>query len=224
MNNLLIAFDLDDTLYKEVDFVMSAYRYIARQMTEAHFADVNLEKEISDAMSTTFLSGGDAFAVANTIAGSDIPVSRFLDWYRYHLPDISLQPEISRTLSVLKEKGNRLALITDGRSRTQRNKILALNLSDLIMPEDIIISEEFGSEKPDERNYRYFSDRYPDAAGYVYVGDNVRKDFIAPNKLGWKTIGVRDNGKNIHSQNVAVDNEYMPKIWIDSVAGLEEIL
>ena len=60
---------------------------------------------------------------------------------------------------------------------------------------------------------------------YYYIGDNVKKDFITPNKLGWKTIGMRDvDSVNIHSQKIVVPKEYHPQIWIDSIAGLNYLL
>ncbi len=60
------------------------------------------------------------------------------------------------------------------------------------------------------------------AAEYVYVGDNPKKDFIAPNSLGWLTIGLRDDGRNIHKQDLSnLDPEQLPSLWIES---LEELL
>jgi putative hydrolase of the HAD superfamily len=66
---------------------------------------------------------------------------------------------------------------------------------------DIIISEEFGSEKPDERNYLYYHQKYPSSHLY-YIGDNTGKDFIVPAKLGWTTICIQDRGMNIHPQQL----------------------
>jgi putative hydrolase of the HAD superfamily len=36
------------------------------------------------------------------------------------------------------------------------------------------------------------------------VADNVSKDFIAPNIMGWQTICLIDNGKNIHKQQFEI--------------------
>ena len=36
---------------------------------------------------------------------------------------------------------------------------------------------------------------------YIYVGDNVDKDFIAPNELGWLSIGLMPNPSFIHYCN-----------------------
>lgn len=54
----------------------------------------------------------------------------------------------------LKQKGYKLGLITDGFSITQGNKLKALDIENLF--DIIVISEEFGSKKPDLRNYELF--------------------------------------------------------------------
>ena len=51
---------------------------------------------------------------------------------------------------------------------------------------------------------------------YVYVGDNPRKDFLAPNSLGWFTVGIRSSGRNIHPQELdGAPEGQMPDLWID---------
>ena len=53
------------------------------------------------------------------------------------------------------------ALITDGRSLTQRLKIQALGLTDLF--DDILISEAMQSEKPDDKRFVFLQNKYPAA-------------------------------------------------------------
>ena len=102
----------------------------------------------------------------------------------------------------------------------QRNKIEALGLSRWMDAEDIVISEEFGSEKPALSNYAYFMERYPECHDFTYVGDNLKKDFIAPNALGWLTVCLKDDGRNIHRQEVEDLEEGMrPKRWIERLGA-----
>jgi putative hydrolase of the HAD superfamily len=59
------------------------------------------------------------------------------------------------------------------------------------------------------------------AERYVYVGDNPAKDFIAPNQLGWITIGLRGNSRNIHTQtSIHFNSTQLPRIWIDQFSQL----
>ena len=123
-----------------------------------------------------------------------------------------------KQLDVLKRDFT-LGMITDGRSITQRNKFQALGLEQFIENENLVISEEFGSEKPSERNFMFFQDKYADAE-FVYIGDNLRKDFITPNKLGWKTICLLDDGRNIHRQDFSCPEEYLPNVKIHTLKEL----
>ena len=52
-------------------------------------------------------------------------------------------------------------------------------------------------------------------ANFYYIGDNVVKDFIAPNQLGWTTICLLDNGQNIHKQ-IPVEDEMKPQYEIEN--------
>ncbi len=193
----VICFDLDDTLYKEIDFLKSAYREIALHAAQG---DRRLADRAYTEMLQAYKDGGNAFLRLNEWLGLMTPVADYLTMYRVHRPDIHLEEEVVATLDALKTAGHTIAIITDGRSVQQRNKMAALGLNRWIEEGDIIISEEIGSEKPAEANYRRVMERHPEAERFVYVGDNPAKDFIAPNRLGWTTICLLDNGENIHPQ------------------------
>ena len=213
----VICFDLDDTLYKEIDYLKSAYREIALHAAQG---DQLLAGKAYGEMLQAYKDGGNAFLRINELLGVETPVSAYLAMYRTHRPDIHLEEDVVATLDALKTAGCTMALITDGRSVQQRNKIAALGLNRWIADEDIVVSEEIGSEKPDEANYRRIMNRHPDADRFVYIGDNPAKDFIAPNRLGWSTVCLLDNGENIHSQRFddtppQAQPQYKVGIWKD---------
>ena len=219
----VICFDLDDTLYKEIDYLKSAYREIAAYAAERCHEKSDAKHLVAikayDAMIKAYRNGQNAFEALNESLGLPLPISEYLELYRAHQPNISLDNDTYNALETLKGKGCILALITDGRSLQQRNKIRALGLQHWIADEDIVISEEFGSEKPSLANYEYFIQRYPDCKDFTYVGDNPKKDFVAPNALGWKTICLKDNGKNIHRQTMeGLAKEFLPSIIIESLS------
>ena len=145
----VICFDLDDTLYKEIDYLKSAYREIAGYAAEhCHgcSAPVSvLAHKAYEVMLAAYREGGNAFEALNRFLGLNLPASDYLYIYRNHKPKIALSEDVVRMLDTLKVKGVRIGLITDGRSVQQRNKIEALGLSRWIDDEDMVISEEFGS-------------------------------------------------------------------------------
>ena len=218
----LVAFDLDDTLYKEIDYLRSAYCEIA---LEATHGDQLRGSDLLAMMMQTFRNGGNAFRQLNKTLKTNTPIETYLQMYRSHRPDINLAEEVRLTLDELKAARCTLAIITDGRSVQQRNKIAALGLDRWIAEDDIIISEEIGTEKPSEANYRQVMQRHPEMERFVYVGDNPAKDFITPNRLGWTTVCLRDNGENIHLQKFnELDMPYQPQHHIVTLTELPKLL
>ena len=221
----VICFDLDDTLCKEIDYLRSAYREIAEYAAEhcrGYSDPVSvLAHKAYDVMLAAYQEGQNAFDVLNSFLGLDLPIADYLYIYRNHKPKIALCEDVDRTLDALKAEGVRIGLITDGRSVQQRNKIKALGLGRWMEDADIVVSEEFGSEKPALANYEYFMKCYLECQDFTYVGDNPRKDFIAPNALGWITICLMDDGRNIHRQDFAsTPDQALPKKKIKSLKDL----
>ena len=212
----VVVFDLDDTLYKEIDYLRSAYRYIARQLAGD---DVERE-EIYSTLYGAYREGRDAFAVLlGNCRNAEFTKDTLLNWYRTHKPQISLCDGCREFLSRLVAEGCRLGIITDGRTVTQTNKIVALGLDRYITDEDIVISERFGSEKPSLGNYLHFMQKYGADAQYYYIADNTAKEFIAPNRLGWTTVCLKDNGQNIHKQKFSLSDEFLPKYTVEEFGG-----
>src|SRR5215218_915860 len=140
-DNTFVVFDLDDTIYQEIDFLKSAYRHIAGLLQPA------IKKELFEEMWVRFQNKENVFEWLITEHASVLPnitTSFLLNEYRSHLPKITLSEDVIEFLSFLKEAKILCGLITDGRSITQRNKLKALGIESFFT--DIIISEEFGSE------------------------------------------------------------------------------
>lgn len=211
-NQELVIFDLDDTLYKEIDFLKSAYKKIA------NFIDAGKAKDIYTFMMRVYHNRGDAFGEIIKKYQPNASKKELLDMYRNHFPDIRLDKSTEEFIRTLKKNGSKIGLITDGRSNTQRNKLKALGIEGIF--EEVLISEEFGSEKPDLKNFNYFDLKYENYSK-SYIADNFNKDFVSPNVLGWRTIGLLDNGKNIHKQNEDLPQEYLPQSTIHSFKEIE---
>lgn len=209
--NTFLVFDLDDTLYKEIDFLKSAYRHIAFLLEE------DLDDYIYEEMIELYEEGASTFDVIKEKYDFEMSVKEMVHEYRYHLPTISLNRETELLLEELKSKEVMMGVITDGRGESQRNKLHALGILDLF--EDLIISGEFGSEKPDEANFKYYNNKYPNKS-FTYIGDNFKKDFLSPNKLAWRTIGILDDGQNIHKQDLGLSAEFLPQHTIKDFSEL----
>jgi putative hydrolase of the HAD superfamily len=216
----VVVLDLDDTLYNEIDFLKSAFQEIASCISD----EINKpSKLIFSEMMEYYENGLNVFDEIITLNNlKKVSTDDMLGIYRNHKPLIKLTNSAHNVLLNIKNEAFKVGLITDGRSMQQRNKINALGLTDYF--DDIIISEEFGSEKPNINNFKYFEDKYGNTCEYVYVGDNVKKDFMAPNGLGWITICLLDNGKNIHKQSFGLEKNGHPFYKVNELKEITEIL
>ncbi len=193
--NSFVVFDLDDTLYNEIDYLKSAYRHIANTINPVN------ENNIYNDLLNWYNEGLNPFSHLIEKYPTTLSVNQLLDLYRFHTPQIKIHADASDFIQWLIKQEIPMGLITDGRSKTQRNKLQSLQITELFT--DIIISEEFGSEKPDKNNFLYFAKKYPGKT-FTYIADNTKKDFIAPRELNWQMICLLDNGNNIHKQDLSL--------------------
>ena len=218
----MTVFDLDDTLFKERDFVTSSFKVIAREADRRGI--ISYEK--ARAILCAGRDGGMAFSslaeeVAARAPGCGLTEEWMVNTYRTHTPDIKLDDATESVLAALRERGETLGLITDGRSNTQRAKIKALGLERFIEPRNILVSGETGFDKTHREPFDMIMMRNPAERRYVYVGDNSAKDFIWPNKLGWLTVQLDDaDGVNIHPQSSDRPAAFLPQRHIGSLSQL----
>ena len=207
-----LIFDLDDTLFQEIDFLKSAYAHISSKISMSE------QRGIYNRMLEKYQRKENVFEWLVTEYRQSLPevtVQWLLKEYREHIPTIALSEATIAFMRIASERTVPMGLITDGRSITQRNKLKALGIEHYF--QDIIISEEFGSEKPDERNYLYFEKKYP-GMNFYFFGDNTSKDFIVPARLHWTTICIKNVGNHIHQQSF--DKNPVPDFLI---SGFDEI-
>ena len=219
----VVCFDLDDTLYKEIDFLKSGYRKVAELVEKRYGIDA---RTAYDQMMVWYQRGDNAFANLNEKYGIDNPIGDYLNVYRFHHPLLALSLDVKKVLATLKEAGCELGIITDGRKITQKQKIEALGLEEWISPDLALINEDKKYFKPNHWSFDRMMlscyEMFPNSElVFYYVGDNTEKDFLAPNELGWTSICLLDDGRNIHKQDFKIDKKRLPQY---KVASLRDIL
>lgn len=202
-----VVFDLDDTLYNEKEYVRSGFRAVADFIG----ADDGAEK-----LWNYFEANKPPVDLLLEDLGCIDKKSECLRVYREHKPDIAFRVGAENLLSRLKAEGFRIGIITDGRPEGQRNKIAALGVEDMV--DDIIVTDELGGaqfRKPCDIAFRIMQRRWAiPFEQMIYVGDNITKDFQAPEQLGMKWLLVKNPDGIYHSPENKVDN---------SVSSLEEV-
>ncbi|MBX2886549.1 MAG: HAD family hydrolase [Granulosicoccus sp.] len=219
------VFDLDDTLYSERSYAVSALRYFGHRIDglgTAGNSSTDSPGDVTRQLLSMF-DAGEKDPIGTVCKRLSIDAGHrqsLIVEMQAHLPDISLREDARQFLSLLKSAGRSFSIITDGRGVTQRAKIKALGLTDAKM---VQISEEVGVSKPHKRSFETVAalDHYAD---YIYIGDNPLKDFVAPNQLGWITVMLRNRGDNVHTQTGDFTDLQKPSACIDSLCELEAYL
>ena len=182
-----IIFDLDDTLYSEKEYIRSGYKKIGELLQRP---------EAAEKMWYYFKNNKAAIDMYLTEIGEIDKKPICLDTYRNQMPEISLYDGVREVLAMLKNKGIKLGIITDGRPEGQRKKLRALRLEEMV--DDIIITDELGGtqfRKPNDISFRIIQNRWRVPFEQImYVGDNYNKDFQACKQLGmrWKHFQNKD--------------------------------
>lgn len=179
-----VIFDLDDTLYGEKEYVRSGFGAVAAKHPEID----KLDEKLWDA----FENGKPAF---DEVLGNNVSLKKeCLTIYRNHAPNIHFYDGVESLIKRLREKNIKIGVITDGRPEGQRAKIVALGLEKMV--NEIIVTDELGGtqfRKPCDIAFRIMQKKLNTPfEEMVYVGDNPKKDFIAPHALGMKSIWLKN--------------------------------
>jgi len=194
----LVVFDLDDTLYPERQFVDSGFRAVADHL--AGRLNLPAAKLLADLVAA--FEGGRQGAIFQAVlecnginVSSDSQlIGELVQVYRQHRPSLTLFDDAQRALQRLRPV-HKLAILTDGYLQVQSNKVQALGLEAMV--DRVVYTDTWGPDawKPAPDGFMFLQEKLSVRPGEcIYVADNVRKDFVAPNQLGWQTAIVRRAG------------------------------
>lgn len=214
-----VVFDLDDTLYPEVEFVHGGYQAVAEAVRQQHGI------EIYEELAELFEGGqrGDLFTPVlrkHLRNVEETYVKTLVEIYRKHEPALHSFPEVESTLRKLKAS-YRLAIISDGILAVQERKLTALGLRHYF--DVVIFTGQWGREawKPNTRSYDFVLGSInisgPES---VYVGDNPTKDFYGARIAGMHTIRVR-RPDGLYRQFEPPAQDYAPDVEIESLKELD---
>jgi putative hydrolase of the HAD superfamily len=212
-----VLLDLDDTLFREYDYVMSGYTAVSRQLEIDGMTPEKAFERLREIFETP--DRARAFDALLEPAGQAHLIVDAIAIYRDHEPAISLLDGAAAILRALAET-HRLAIVTDGPACMQRRKVDALGL-EAQMP--VVISDEIAgraSWKPSPLPYEAAAGALGLAtADCVYVGDNPHKDFMGARRAGMSSIRFRAPWQ-IHAQCKPADAEAAPDDEIKRLADL----
>lgn len=242
-----IIFDLDDTLYKELDFVYGGFKEVCIYLANKYNEDQ--KKLYKDTLDILKKHGrGKIFNRICEKYNMEEDIKDLVRIYREAKPKITLYEDAEYILKYLKTKWDssqvlldkiesnvskplidkeesyyNIGIITDGKASVQWHKINLLGIEKMV--DKIIVTDDYGLEfwKPHEFAYRemlkYFNCNKEQC---IYIGDNPHKDFIGAKKVGMKTIRViREVGDHM---NTVLDVEYEADKKISNLKELVNFL
>lgn len=192
-----VIFDFDHTLYdrkisliKTVPFLMSGLqKYLRRDLTAEEFTAALLEAETSEAGYYTNGYPGVCAELDRLGVFAEKPADE--DYRAIFYPafnnGITPFPDAYDTLATLREMGYRVALLTNGFTKIQREKLSFTKVPEYM--DEIVVSQDVGKSKPHPLPFltvcRKLGIRTDEA---VYVGDNIFCDVCGARGAGLKTV------------------------------------
>jgi putative hydrolase of the HAD superfamily len=188
-----VVFDLDDTLYDEIDYCRSGFTSAAEFL--AGHPETPPANRIFDHLWKQFTIGNrtrtfNAALDELSIDYDENLMHELIKVYRSHVPKIELPADSRDVLDQLTRQYT-LGLLTDGYLPAQQLKVQALGIEKYF--KCIIYTEQLGRRfwKPSPAGFEKIIEALnakPETT--AYIADNEKKDFIAPNKLGFLTIQI----------------------------------
>ncbi len=216
-----VLFDLDDTLYRESDYVESGYRAVARHVSEAYGCSFT---DVFRTMMSVHVSEGRKMVlpvIMNRFLKGAVSLFELVSVYRAHIPTIRLFPGYARLLRSLRET-HHLGVITDGVPDVQRRKAAALGLERLV--HRIVYSSDYGQEheKPDPFGLILMMEHFGvESREAIFVGDSTVKDCKGARRAGMISVLVLPAGQEPRSP---ADNASVPDFVIESLHELPHLL
>ena len=216
---MVIVFDLDDTLYNEIDFVYSGFRAVSSFLSSSYSIKT---QEVLEAITAILEEDGRGKIFDRVLTDygifSKALVSTCLSVYRLHQPQIELPKS---TINCLERLGDAhsLYIVTDGNKIVQRNKVNALGVERYV--KKVFITHCYGvrNAKPSPYCFNIIAGiEKADPSEVIYIGDNPQKDFVGIKPLGFKTIRII-NGDH---KSVRFARRYEADLEIQSLAELDD--
>jgi len=230
-----VVFDLDDTLYDEIEYCKSGFAAVGEFLANQSESRSSLmgegeappAKRIYAVLWEQFTAGNrtKTFNAALNELGisyDDELIGELIEIYRNHSPKISLPQDSRDVLCELSTKYT-LALLTDGFLPAQQLKVRALGIEKYF--KYTVYTEQLGREcwKPSPAGFeKIMQTLRAKPENMAYIADNEKKDFIAPNKLGFFTIQLIRPAR-IHT-SVSVEPEATAQHTIVQISQLSGLL
>lgn len=218
-----VIFDLDDTLYDEMQFVRNGFKKVALYISQVY--KINRNKAYNLLIRILHDYGrGKVFDLALSRLGLPVNkqvVAKLVSVYRYNNYKLKPFKGTTRALFHLRRKGYKMALLTDGNCRVQRHKVSLLGIGRFF--DCLVYSRQYGisCEKPSQFIYQKCLKKLEvEPYDAIYVGDNPYKDFIGAKKIGMQTIMIKTGRR----KTAGFPSGYGAEYFVSSMGSILEVI
>lgn len=196
-----LVFDVDDTLYEQIAPFENAYKSLFDMdidmekfyILSRYYSDVKFEASRNGDMTMDEYHIYRIQEAAKDLGVflTDEQALSMQREYKKNQQKLQMSNITKSILELAKENNVKLGIITNGPSEHQWSKITALSVESWINRENIIVSGDYGINKPDDRIFEIMKEKLqlPNDSLY-YIGDSIENDVVGANNAGWKSIWI----------------------------------
>lgn len=213
-----IFFDVDDTLYDQVDTFQRAYDTVFGERFELDIKELfkargRRSDEVFEASQKGIITMEEMYIYRGQKAFEDIGIEITADealalQEAYARCQANLiMPETTRQmLDNLKKQDILLGVITNGPSAHQWKKVNVLKLQSWMKKENLIVSGDIGINKPDRGIFDEAKARIgSEIEEFWFVGDNYANDILGAKNAGWKALWLNRWRKKLQPEDIQPD-------------------
>ena len=215
-----IVFDLDDTLYPRVRYVHSGFCAVARAIArrfelraDAVYGCLRVAHERGD-------HGIELQRMCASFGLNDTLVPDLVQIMRSHQPQIWLSQDAALVLPALRDRGWRIAVLTNGLPSSQAAKVRALGLYDLV--DHVLYADEHapGGKPAAEPFLAALNCLEVAPQNAVMVGDDCVNDIEGARAVGMRTMLLARGDRPQHDGGadlVVPELTQLPRLALDLV-------
>ncbi len=226
-----VIFDVDETLYNMTQPFERAFKEIWQDkydidMYELYTASrIHSDRVFDQVMAGTMtVDGAGVYRMQHAMRdfGFEITEEEALEFqhvYRKHQQHLDISKTMERILNLLKERGVSLAILTNGETNHQMEKIRGMGLERWFSDDRIFVSDAVGYFKPDVRTFRAVEDAlHLNREEIWYIGDSIENDIEGAGAAGWHAILL-----NRHHNDTSIIR-HKPDYIVESEEELLDVL
>lgn len=203
-----LVFDVDDTLYEQIVPFENAYKSLFDMdidmeqfyLLSRYYSDVKFEASRTGEMTMDeyYIYRIQEAAKDLGVFLTDEQALNMQKEYKKNQQKLQMSDITISILELAKENNLKLGIITNGPSEHQWAKVKALGIEKWIDRENIIVSGDYGINKPDVRIFEIMQEKLqlPNDSLY-YIGDSLENDIVGVNNAGWKAIWINRYKKKL---------------------------